>query len=68
MKGYTKFYDAIKDIDLTDEKAVWTALNKSGLYSKSQIFQPLTILSMTFVCKSSKSLSKIFSSLIILNF
>lgn len=43
MKGYIKFYDAIGNVDLTDEKAVWTALNKSGLHSKSQIFPLMSL-------------------------
>lgn len=43
MKNQQKYYQAIADIDLTDEIAVKQALEKAGLYSKLSTF-PLSAL------------------------
>ena len=43
MKDRVKFHNAIDKIDLRDEKAIKEALQKEGLYSKSDMF-PLSSL------------------------
>lgn len=53
MEDKEKYYDAINELDLTNELAVKYALEKAGLYSKEKIFPLATLhLELTSHCNA----------------